>query len=442
MPFPQIPVRQIVGLKQFLAAVLLILLLPFIATSASPKAEETRLTLNSLVAPATTFYRDGQPIKFALYGFLEFQTLAELFVYIDTQAGRWQFGSTAKREDFADRLLQRGLSSRLISMLDERPLELLTTHTTAELAQALAQVQTPAAPFIFQGQHWRLKPDKYAENFLKVQLRWKNSLNCWSASPAIAGRVLSNFYLIEEGIPLFGATYDSTEHFWQAIKYHPEVRLSDLLTLLDRMETVDWTAWLARLDGEQQVYLGHTYAIEFLRHNLTRERREWFRSEIAKVSPAGQERVRELQQRNPVQPGQMRFTALQEKIIWGDLADLFHLIYFFTTMDSGRFRTEELRPLLETMARFHFDGIYLAGHGKGKINFISPEFRQLMLEIWKVKFLRIKRFGEVIRSTRGIKLDHYLNDADPPDIPLTEYVRFLNQIRELAFQQQRRASGR
>jgi hypothetical protein len=48
------------------------------------------------------------------------------------------------------------------------------------------------------------------------------------------------------------------------------------------------------------------------------------------------------------------------------------------------------------------------------MNFIDREFQQLMLEIWKVKLRRIKRFGEVIRSTRGVKLDHYLNDADSP----------------------------
>ena len=76
------------------------------------------------------------------------------------------------------------------------------------------------------------------------------------------------------------------------------------------------------------------------------------------------------------------------------------------------------------------------------MNYISREFQQLMLEIWKVKFLRLPRFGEVIRSTRGVKLDHYLNDADAPDIPLTVYVGFLNQIRDLALAQERKATGR
>ena len=60
-------------------------------------------------------------------------------------------------------------------------------------------------------------PPGYAEAFLAVQEKWQHALNCWSASPVIAGRVLSNWYPIEEGIRLYGATYDSTEHFWQAV---------------------------------------------------------------------------------------------------------------------------------------------------------------------------------------------------------------------------------
>ena len=64
-------------------------------------------------------------------------------------------------------------------------------------------------------------PPGYAEAFLAVQEKWKHSLNCWSAAPYIPARVLSNWYPIEEGIQLYGATYDSTEHFWQAVKVSP-----------------------------------------------------------------------------------------------------------------------------------------------------------------------------------------------------------------------------
>ena len=43
------------------------------------------------------------------------------------------------------------------------------------------------------------------------------------------------------------------------------------------------------------------------------------------------------------------------------------------------------------------------------------------------------RFGEVIRSIpMEIRLEHFLNDGDSPDIPIPIYVGYLNQIRDLA----------
>jgi hypothetical protein len=67
------------------------------------------------------------------------------------------------------------------------------------------------------------------------------------------------------------------------------------------------------------------------------------------------------------------------------------------------------------------------------MEFISEEFRSLMLEIWKVKFLEMPRFQEVIRSIPAeIRLSHFLNDGDSPDIPIPVYVGYLNRIRERA----------
>src|SRR5207245_10637708 len=100
----------------------------------------------------------------------------------------------------ARELLRRGVESRTVSMTDERPLETLVTHTSEELRQALAQVKESVPP-------------GYAEAFLAVQEKWKHSLNCWSAAPSIPARVLSNWYPIEEGIQLYGPTYDWTETF-------------------------------------------------------------------------------------------------------------------------------------------------------------------------------------------------------------------------------------
>jgi hypothetical protein len=398
-------------------------------------AESQRLTLQTLVQPSTVIVKEGQIVKFALHGFVEFQTLDELFAHIDKEVGRRQFSTSGEREAFAANLLRRGMQSRLISMQYEKPLEILLTHTHQQLTDAVTQVRTASAPLIFKGSHWQLTAEAYRANFLQMQDHWKSSLNCWSAAATIPARVLSNWYVIDEGITLFGARYDSTEHFWQAVKYHPEVRLADLVKLLDAMDRVPWTPWLEKLTGNQEFYLQHTYALEFLRSNLDPKRREGFRRELAEMITGGNALARQLQQRDETRSGGIRFSALQEKVLWGDLADIFHLIFFFTGSNSHLLEFEGMKQLREALVRYHFDAIYLEGYGTGKVGFISPEFRQLMLEIWKVKYLEMKRFGDVIRSTKGVYLDHFLNDGDSPDIPIPIYVGFLNQIREMALQQ-------
>ena len=57
-----------------------------------------------------------------------------------------------------------------------------------------------------------------------------------------------------------------------------------------------------------------------------------------------------------------------------------------------------------------------------------------MLEIWRVKFLEMERFREVIRATEGRRLLHFLNDGTSPDIPIPVYVDYLEQIRRLALE--------
>jgi hypothetical protein len=366
------------------------------------------VSLQALVTPSTVIRKDGHPVTYAVHGFIEFNSLSELFPYIDAQANRWNngadFNDAARRELRRD-LLRRGVESRVISMADERPLETLITHTHAELRQALAQVKEPT-------------PDGYAEAFLAVQEKWSHSLNCWSASQSIPARVLSNWYPIEEGIRLYGATYDSTEHFWQAVKYHPDVTVAELGELLGLMARKDWTPWIKRLDDDPKIYLPNAYAVEFLRHNLTRERLQWFGEEMSRQSVQAGEHARMSQQRTAKS---FLFSAFEEKVLWGDLADVFHLVYIFSPTDD---------PIRQTLASHHFDGIYLEGR---KMGFISEEFRSLMLEIWKVKYLQMPRFGEVIRSIPlEIRLSHFLNDGDSPDIPIPVYVGYLNQIRNMA----------
>src|SRR5207302_3037121 len=128
--------------------------------------------------------KDNRPVTFALNGFVEFDALARLFPYIDAQAGRWTFASDAERQAFGDGLLKRGVESRLVSMVDERPFEILLTHTAAEVERSAVSVRTADAPLIFRGRHWHLTSSTYRDAFIRVRERWRTSLNCWSASPS------------------------------------------------------------------------------------------------------------------------------------------------------------------------------------------------------------------------------------------------------------------
>ena len=175
------------------------------------------VSLQALVTPSTTIMKNGRPVVFAVHGFIEFKSLAELFPYITSQTQRWNVPgglNEEQRRQFADELLRRGIESRVISMEDERPLEALITHTSDELRQALTPVKEPV-------------PAGYGDAFLAVQEKWKHSLNCWSASPSIPGACSRIGIRSKRAFGLYGATYDSTEHFWQAVKYHPDITLAN-----------------------------------------------------------------------------------------------------------------------------------------------------------------------------------------------------------------------
>ena len=388
------------GVPPLLCMLLVAILSPWLSAQTVP--------LEVLVNPSTIIQKEGRPVSFAVHGFIEFNSLAELFPYIESQKRRWKSAigmDEVTLQSVARDLLRHGIESRIVSMVDESPLEILLTHTSDELRQALTRINEPVPP-------------GYSEAFLAVQAKWKHSLNCWSASPSIPGRVLSNWYPIVEGIQLYGDTYDSTEHFWQAVKYHPETSVAGLIELLDLLQHRDWSAWLNRLDGDPKLYLPNAYAVEFLRHNLAPERLRWFGEELARQGLHPDDRPRIVQQRGLVP---FRFSAYEEKVLWGDLGDLLHLVYVFSASDD---------PLRSALVSRHFDGIYL---GNRKMGFISDEFRSRMLEIWKIKFLQIPRLREVIASIPlEIRLEHFLNDGDSPDIPIPVYVEYLNQIRDLA----------
>lgn len=385
------------------------------ATALAARAEP--ISLQALVTPSTITEKDGHPVTFAIHGLIEFKSLAEAFAYIDSQGQRWKGNpgfSDSERQAMLRDLLRGAVESRVISMVDDRPLETLITHTREELIRALAEVQEPV-------------PSGYGDAFLAVQEKWKHSLNCWSAAPSIPARVLSNWYPIEEGIRLYGATYDSSEHFWQAVKYHPDVTVADLIELLTVMKRTDWTPWLKRLDDDPKLYVPNAYAVEFVRYNLSQERLRWFGDELERQHVRPDEHARAAQQRNS---NPFRFSAFEEKVLWGDLADVFHIVYILSPADD---------PIRSALADHHFDGIYL---GERKMGFISEEFRSLMLEIWKVKYLEMARFGEVIRSIPlEVRLSHFLNDGDSPDIPIPVYIGYLNQIRSMALAQAKQAKN-
>src|SRR5712664_124298 len=107
------------------------------------------VSLQALVTPSTTIVKDGRPVTFALHGFIEFKSLAELFPYIESQTQRWNGRGgldDEQRRRLAGELLRRGIESRVISMEDVGPLEILVTHTSEELQQALARVHDPVPP--------------------------------------------------------------------------------------------------------------------------------------------------------------------------------------------------------------------------------------------------------------------------------------------------------
>jgi len=98
--------------------------------------------LQAIVTPSTIILKDGRPVTFAVYGFIEFKSLAELFPYIESQTRRWKLNGSSGdglRQHLLRELLRRGIESRVVSMVDERPLEALVTHTNEELRQALAR---------------------------------------------------------------------------------------------------------------------------------------------------------------------------------------------------------------------------------------------------------------------------------------------------------------
>ena len=104
-----------------------------------------QVSLQAIVTPSTIILKDGRPVTFAIHGFIEFKSLAELFPYIESRTRRWTLDD-AQRSSLTRDLLRRGVESRVVSMADERPLEALVTHTSEELRHALERVKDRCHP--------------------------------------------------------------------------------------------------------------------------------------------------------------------------------------------------------------------------------------------------------------------------------------------------------
>jgi len=135
--------------------------------------------------------------------------------YIEGETRRWEGKITEKEKQQLARHCSRGIESRVISMGMSGRCRALVTHTSEELAAGDRAVKEPL-------------PAGYAEAFVAVQEKWKHSLNCWSAFRRWncgAGAFKLGIRL-RRGYRSTGAVYDSTEHFWQAVKYHPDTTVA------------------------------------------------------------------------------------------------------------------------------------------------------------------------------------------------------------------------
>src|ERR1700739_1055693 len=91
----------------------LIKALTIISVVAPVRAQE--ISLQALVTPSTVIVREGKPLTFAIHGFIEFKSLAEVFPYIEAQTARWNGKITEEeKRELARRLLREGVESRVI----------------------------------------------------------------------------------------------------------------------------------------------------------------------------------------------------------------------------------------------------------------------------------------------------------------------------------------
>src|ERR1700704_1023684 len=90
-------------------------------------AHAQQVSLEEIVTPSTVIAKEGRTITFALHGFIEFKSLAEVFPYIESQSRRWPGAINGEeRRTLARDLLRRGVERPVVFLAAEGLLETFT----------------------------------------------------------------------------------------------------------------------------------------------------------------------------------------------------------------------------------------------------------------------------------------------------------------------------
>ncbi len=86
----------------------MVLVVAFLVFATTIPLEGQEISLQAVVMPSTVIVKDGETVKFAIHGFIEFKSLAEALPYIEAQTHRWN-GEISEEESrqLARRLLRR-----------------------------------------------------------------------------------------------------------------------------------------------------------------------------------------------------------------------------------------------------------------------------------------------------------------------------------------------
>src|SRR5579864_8205845 len=87
-----------------------VVLITILNCRATTPLKGQELSLQAVVTPSTVIVKNGEPVPFAVHGFIEFKSLAELFPYVEAQTQRWNGKiSEEERRQLARRLLREGV---------------------------------------------------------------------------------------------------------------------------------------------------------------------------------------------------------------------------------------------------------------------------------------------------------------------------------------------